>query len=148
MRRTRRTAALRRLVVETGLSASDLIYPVFVLDGEDRVEKVESMPGVERQTVDRLLRTLGEAVDLGIPAVALFPVIDADKKSLDGVECANPDGLVQRTVKVIKEAHPDLAVITDVALDPYTTHGQDGIIDDFGYVMNDETVAMLTRQAL
>jgi len=148
MRRTRRTAALRSLVVETGLSTSDLIYPVFVLDGEDRTERVESMPGIERQSIDRLLDTLGEAVDLGIPAVALFPVIDADKKSLDGAECANPDGLVQRTVRAIKKAHNDLAVITDVALDPYTTHGQDGIIDDAGYVMNDETVAMLTRQAL
>ena len=148
MRRSRRTAALRRLVAETELSASDLIYPVFVLDGEDRSEKVESMPGIERQSVDRLLKTVGEAVDLGIPAVALFPVIDADKKSLDGAECANPDGLVQRTVKAIKDSHPDIAVITDVALDPYTTHGQDGIIDEAGYVMNDETVAMLTRQAL
>jgi porphobilinogen synthase len=148
MRRTRRTAALRRLVVETGLSASDLIYPVFVLDGDDRTEPVESMPGVERQSIDRLLKTLDEAVDLGIPAVALFPVIDADRKSLDGAECANPEGLVQRAVRVIKSSHPDLAVITDVALDPYTTHGQDGIIDDSGYVMNDETVAMLTRQAL
>ena len=148
MRRTRRTAALRRLVVETGLSASDLIYPVFVLDGEDRTEQVESMPGIERQSVDRLLKTLAKAVELGIPAVALFPVIDADKKSLDGAECANPEGLVQRTVRAIKNAHPELAVITDVALDPYTTHGQDGIIDDAGYVMNDETVAMLTRQAL
>jgi porphobilinogen synthase len=148
MRRTRRTAALRNLVVETGLSANDLIYPVFVLDGDDRTERVESMPGIERQSVDRLLGTLGDAVDLGIPAVALFPVIDADKKSLDGGESANPDGLVQRAVKAIKAAHPDLAVITDVALDPYTTHGQDGIIDDAGYVMNDETVAMLTRQAL
>lgn len=148
MRRTRRTAALRRLVVETGLSASDLIYPVFVLDGDDRSEQVESMPGIERQSVDRLLNTLGEAVGLGIPAVALFPVIDTDRKSLDGAECANPDGLVQRTVRAIKEAYPDIVVITDVALDPYTTHGQDGIIDDAGYVMNDETVAMLTRQAL
>ena len=148
MRRTRRTAAMRRLVSETGLSASDLIYPVFVLDGEDRTEQVESMPGVERQSIDRLLTTLADAVNLSIPAVALFPVIDADKKSLDGAECANPEGLVQRTVRAIKEAHPDLAVITDVALDPYTTHGQDGIIDQAGYVMNDETVAMLTRQAL
>ncbi len=148
MRRTRRTAALRNLVVETGLSANDLIYPVFVLDGDDRTERVESMPGIERQSVDRLLGTLGDAVDLGIPAVALFPVIDADKKSLDGGESANPDGLVQRAVKAIKAAHPDLAVITDVALDPYTTHGQDGIIDAAGYVMNDETVSMLTRQAL
>jgi porphobilinogen synthase len=119
-----------------------------VLDGEDRTERVESMPGVERQSIDRLLGTLREAVGLGIPAVALFPVIDADRKSLDGAECANPDGLVQRTVKAIKGAYPDLAVITDIALDPYTTHGQDGIIDDAGYVMNDETVAMLTRQAL
>ena len=148
MRRSRRTAALRRLVAETGLSASDLIYPVFVLDGDDRTEKVESMPGIERQSVDRLLKTLREGVDLGIPAVALFPVIDADRKSLDGAECANPDGLVQRTVRAIKDALPDIAVITDIALDPYTTHGQDGIIDDAGYVMNDETVAMLTRQAL
>ena len=148
MRRTRRTAALRNLVVETGLSANDLIYPVFVLDGDDRTERVESMPGIERQSVDRLLGTLDDAVDLGIPAVALFPVIDADKKSLDGGESANPNGLVQRAVKAIKAAHPDLAVITDVALDPYTTHGQDGIIDDAGYVMNDETVSMLTRQAL
>ncbi len=148
MRRTRRTPALRRLVAETGLSASDLIYPVFVLDGDDRTEQVESMPGVERQSVDRLLETLRETIELGIPAVALFPVIDADKKSLDGAECANPDGLVQRTVRAIKSTHPDLAVITDIALDPYTTHGQDGIIDDAGYVMNDETVAMLARQAL
>ncbi len=148
MRRTRRTDALRRLVTETGLSPGDLIYPVFVLDGEQRSEQVESMPGVERQSIDLLLASLGESVDLGIPAIALFPVIDADGKSLDGAECANPDGLVQRAVRAIKETHPDLAVITDVALDPYTTHGQDGIIDDAGYVMNDETVAMLTRQAL
>jgi porphobilinogen synthase len=106
MRRTRRTAALRHLVAETGLTAGDLIYPVFVLDGDDRTEQVESMPGVERKSVDLLLDTLGDAVDLGIPAVALFPVIDADRKSLDGAECANPDGLVQRTVRAIKKAHP------------------------------------------
>jgi porphobilinogen synthase len=148
MRRSRRTAALRRLVAETGLSADDLIYPVFVLDGENRAEPVPSMPGIERKSIDLLLKELSGAVDLGIPAVALFPVVDEEFKSLDGAECANPDGLVQRTVKAVKSELPDLAVITDVALDPYTTHGQDGIIDDSGYVMNDETVAMLTRQAL
>ena len=148
MRRSRRSAAARRLVAESGLSADDLIYPVFVLEGENRAEKVPSMPGIERHSIDLLLKELAEAVDLGIPAVALFPVVGEDKKSLDGAECANPDGLVQRTVKAIKAEHPDILVITDVALDPYTTHGQDGIIDDAGYVLNDETVAMLTRQAL
>lgn len=148
MRRSRRTAAIRHLVAESGLSADDLIYPVFVLEGENRAEKVESMPGIERHSIDLLLKELAEAVDLGIPAVALFPVVGEDKKSLDGAECANSDGLVQRTVQAIKAEHPDIAVITDVALDPYTTHGQDGIIDDAGYVLNDETVAMLTRQAL
>jgi porphobilinogen synthase len=135
-------------VAESGLSASDFIYPVFVLDGENRTEPVPSMPGIERKSVDVLLRELGEAVTLGIPGVALFPVIDMDKKSLDGAECANSEGLVQTTVKAIKAEYPDLIVITDVALDPYTTHGQDGIIDDAGYVLNDETVAMLVRQAV
>jgi len=148
MRRSRRTAAARRLVAETGLSTDDLIYPVFVLEGENRAEQVASMPGIERHSIDLLLKELAEAVELGIPAVALFPVVGEDRKSLDGVECANPDGLVQRTVKAIKAEHPGILVITDVALDPYTTHGQDGIIDDAGYVLNDETVAMLTRQAL
>ena len=148
LRRTRRTAALRRLVAEATLSADDLIYPVFVLDGESRTEPVVSMPGVERKTVDKLLEELAEVTALGIPAIALFPVIDEDKKSLDGAECANPDGLVQRAVSAIKAKYPDLAVITDAALDPYTTHGQDGIIDAAGYVLNDETVAMLTRQAV
>ncbi len=148
MRRSRRTGTLRRLVAETGLSTDDLIYPVFVLEGEKRAEAVPSMPGINRHSVDRLLKELSEAVKLGIPAVALFPVIDEGKKSLDGAECANPDGLVQTTVRTIKSEYPDLAVITDVALDPYTTHGQDGIIDDAGYVLNDETVAMLARQAL
>ncbi len=148
LRRSRRTASLRRLVAETTLSAADFIYPVFVLDGEGRTESVLSMPGVQRQSIDRLLTQLGDAVQLGVPAVALFPVIEQAQKSLNGEECANPDGLVQRTVKAIKAAHPDLSVITDVALDPYTTHGLDGIIDDSGYVMNDETVAMLVRQAV
>jgi len=147
LRRSRRTAALRRLVAETELGPGDLIYPVFVLEGTKRAEPVPSMPGIERKSVDGLLRELGGAAKLGIPAVALFPVIDADKKSLDGAECANPDGLVQTTVLAIKAEYPDLVVITDVALDPYTTHGQDGIIDDSGYVLNDETVAMLVRQA-
>jgi len=148
MRRSRLTATVRRLVAESGLSADDLIYPVFVLEGEKRAEQIASMPGIERHSIDLLLKELAEAVDLGIPAVALFPVVGEEKKSLDGAECANPDGLVQNTVKAIKAEYPDLAVITDVALDPYTTHGQDGIIDDTGYVLNDETVAMLTRQAL
>ena len=138
---------MRRLVSETGLGPGDLIYPVFVLEGSKRTEPVPSMPGIERKSVDHLLVELGSAVSLGIPAVALFPVIDDAKKSLDGAECANPEGLVQTTVRAIKAEYPDLAVITDVALDPYTTHGQDGIIDDAGYVLNDETVAMLVRQA-
>ncbi len=148
MRRTRRSAALRALVAETGLNASDFIYPVFVLDGEGRSEAVESMPGIERRSIDGLLREAGEAQGLGIPAIALFPVIDAAQKSPDGDECANPDGLVQRAVRALKAELPELAVITDVALDPYTTHGQDGIIDDSGYVLNDETVDMLVRQAV
>ena len=148
LRRSRRTAALRRLVAETTLSSSDLIYPVFVLEGDKAAEPVPSMPGIERKSIDGLLAELGEAVELGIPAVALFPVVGMDKKSLDGAECANPDGLVQTTVRAIKAEYPDLVVVTDVALDPYTTHGQDGIIDDAGYVLNDETVAMLVRQAV
>jgi len=148
MRRTRRSASLRRLVAETALSPDDLIYPVFVLEGEGRAESVASMPGIERHSIDGILKEAGEAVELGIPALALFPVVDANKKSLDAVECCNPDGLVQRTVKALKAAYPELTVITDVALDPYTTHGQDGIIDNDGYVLNDVTVEMLVRQAL
>ncbi len=148
MRRGRRTAALRRLVAETTLSSADFVYPAFVLDGDGRTEAVPSMPGILRKSIDGLLTELADVVALGIPAVALFPVIDTDLKSLDGAECANPEGLVQRAVRAVKDAFPDLAVMTDVALDPYTTHGQDGIIDDSGYVLNDETVAMLVRQAL
>ncbi len=136
------------MVAETGLSATDLIYPVFVLDGERRREAVPSMPGIHRHSIDGLLEELAEAVDLGIPAVALFPVIDERLKSLDGAECANPDGLAQRAVRAIKARYPELVVITDVALDPYTTHGQDGIVDDNAYVLNDETVEMLVRQAV
>lgn len=148
MRRTRASASLRRLVAETTLGPANLIYPLFVLDGEDRAENVASMPGIRRLSIDQLLRECAEAVSLDVPAVALFPVIDAGQKSPAGEECANPDGLVQRTVMAIKQAFPDLTVITDVALDPYTTHGQDGIVDDNGYVLNDETVAMLVRQAV
>jgi porphobilinogen synthase len=148
LRRSRRTAALRALVAETGLGPADLVWPVFVLEGEKRTESVSSMPGVNRKSIDGLLADLEHAMELGIPAVALFPVIDADKKSPDGAECANPDGLVQAAVRAIKGEFPDLAVITDVALDPYTTHGQDGIIDGAGYVLNDNTVAMLVRQAV
>jgi porphobilinogen synthase len=148
LRRGRRTPNLRRLVAETGLSSADLIYPVFVLDGDGREEPVLSMPGINRKSVDKLVSELATVVELGIPAIALFPVIDATLKSPDGSEAANTDGLVQRAVRTIKDAYPELALITDVALDPYTTHGQDGIIDDAGYVLNDETVAMLVRQAV
>ncbi len=148
LRRGRRTPALRRLVAETTLSSADFIYPVFVLDGEGQSEAVPSMPGVTRKSIDLLLPELTEASRLGIPAVALFPVIGAELKSLDGAECANPEGLVQRAVRAIRKELPELAVMTDVALDPYTTHGQDGIIDEDGYVLNDETVAMLVRQTL
>ncbi|MDA0678711.1 MAG: porphobilinogen synthase [Proteobacteria bacterium] len=147
MRRTRRSAALRALVAESTLGPSDLIYPVFVLEGENRVEAVPSMPGIARKSIDILIKEAAEASALGIPAIALFPVIDGKGKSLDGAECANPGGLVQRAVIALKKEVPELAIITDVALDPYTTHGQDGIIDDSGYVLNDETVAMLVRQA-
>jgi porphobilinogen synthase len=147
MRRSRRTAALRSLVAESALGPGDLIYPVFILEGENRTEAVVSMPGVQRKSVDQLLLELADVVTLGIPAIALFPVIDDARKSLDGAECANPDGLVQRAVREIKSNYPDLAVITDVALDPYTTHGQDGIIDDAGYVMNDATVEILVKQS-
>jgi porphobilinogen synthase len=135
-------------VAETALTPADLIYPVFVLEGEGREEAVPSMPGITRKSVNLLLEELDEAVRLGIPAVALFPVIDGSRKTPNGDECANPDGLAQSAVRAIKARFPELIVITDVALDPYTTHGQDGIIDDTGYVMNDETVAMLVRQAL
>lgn len=148
MRRTRSSAALRHLTAETGLSPSDLIYPVFVLDGEGRSEPVDSMPGIHRLSIDGLLAEATLARDLGIPAIALFPVVDDALKSADGDECANPDGLVQRVLRTLKRELPDLAVITDVALDPYTTHGQDGIVDGTGYVLNDATVEMLVRQAV
>src|SRR5574343_291863 len=148
MRRMRRDDFSRRLMRESVLTANDFIYPVFVLDGEGRVEKVSSMPGVERQSLDVLLRTAERAVKLGIPALALFPVIEASLKSLGAEEAFNSQGLVPRVVRALKREFPDLGVITDVALDPYTSHGQDGLIDETGYVLNDETLDVLARQAL
>lgn len=147
-RRMRKNEFSRRLMRENVLTSNDLIYPVFVLDGENRVEEVASMPGVKRQSIDVLLKTAAECMQLGIPAIALFPVVDTDKKSLDAAEAFNPEGLVQRTVRALKQAFPELGVITDVALDPYTTHGQDGLIDASGYVLNDETIEVLVKQAI
>jgi porphobilinogen synthase len=148
LRRVRRADFVRRLVRETRLGVDDLIYPVFVRDGANRRETIASMPGIERLSIDLLVAAAAEYVELGIPALALFPVIEPALKSLDAAEAYNPDGLVQRTVRALKAAYPQLGVITDVALDPYTTHGQDGIIDAAGYVLNDVTVAALARQAL
>ena len=148
MRRMRRSDFPRRLMAENQLSVNDLIYPVFVLDGKNRREVIESMPGIERLSIDLLLVEAKELVELGVPAVAIFPVTPADKKSLFAEEAYNDDGLAQRTVRALKEAFPELGVITDVALDPFTTHGQDGIIDDSGYVINDVTTEILVKQAL
>lgn len=147
-RRVRADAATRRLVREHKLTVDDLIYPVFVREGTCLQEAVASMPGVHRYSLDTLLTHLEEVVDLGVPAIALFPVIDASLKTLDGAEAANPSGLVPRVVKAIKARFPELLVITDVALDPYTSHGQDGIIDAEGYVLNDVTLDMLVKQAV
>lgn len=147
-RRMRKNTFSRRLMQEHVLTTNDLIYPVFVLEGENREEEVASMPGVWRQSVDKLLETAAECVALGIPALALFPVVDQQYKSLTADEAWNPQGLVPRTVRALKAAYPELGIITDVALDPYTTHGQDGVIDETGYVLNDETVAILVKQAL
>ena len=148
LRRNRRTEFTRNLVRENNLSASDLIWPVFIHEGENRREAVPSMPGVERLSIDQLLIEAEQAAELGIPAIVLFPVIEADKKSLDAAEAWSDDGLVQRAVRALKVGVPDIGVITDVALDPYTSHGQDGLIDEDGYVMNDETVEALVNQAL
>ncbi len=148
MRRMRRDDFSRRLVREHRLTADDFIYPVFVLDGAKREEPVASLPGISRKSVDLLLRDAERCVELSIPALALFPVVGGERKSPDGAEAWNPDGLVPRAVQALKTRFPDLGVITDVALDPYTSHGQDGLIDATGYVMNDETVAALVRQAL
>ena len=147
LRRNRRDAFSRALVRENTLTTSHLIYPMFVLDGHDERETVHSMPGVERLSIDLMLKQAERAFLLGIPAVALFPVV-RNNKTDDGREAYNPDGLVQRAVRALKSALPDLGVITDVALDPYTTHGQDGLIDASGYVLNDETCDVLVQQAL
>ena len=148
MRRMRRNDFSRRLMRETVITANDLIYPVFVLDGKDRTEKVASMPGVERVTVDRLLPVAEECVKLRIPVLALFPVIDQKLKSLDGREAFNAKGLVPRAVATLKKRFPELGIMTDVALDPYTSHGQDGVIDKSGYILNDVTLDVLAKQAL
>jgi porphobilinogen synthase len=147
MRRMRRDPFSRALMRENVVTASDLIYPVFILDGQNQRQQVASMPGVERLSVDLLLKVAEEAVALGIPVLALFPVIEASLKTYDGVEATNPDGLVPRAVRELKRHFPQLGIMTDVALDPYTTHGQDGLPDENGYIVNEKTIAMLTRQA-
>ena len=148
MRRMRRDDFSRRLMRENRLSVDDLIYPMFVIEGENRRETIDSMPGVERVSIDQLLVEAKQCVELGIPAIALFPVVSQDKKSDDAAEAYNPDGLAQTAVRELKKAFPELGVITDVALDPFTSHGQDGLIDGSGYVLNDETVEVLAKQAL
>jgi porphobilinogen synthase len=147
-RRLRRDAFTRDLVREHALAARDLILPVFVLEGAGQVQDVASMPGVQRLSLDRLLPVAEQCVSLGIPVMALFPVIAAAKKTEDGREALNPEGLVPTVVRELKRRFPELGVLTDVALDPFTTHGQDGLIDATGYILNDETVAVLTQQAL
>ena len=147
-RRLRRDDFSRRLGREHRLAADDFIYPVFVLDGSKREEPVPSLPGVARKSVDRLLRDAEACVSLGIPAMALFPVVPSELKSDDAAQAWHPEGLVPRTIRALKERFPSLGIVTDIALDPYTSHGQDGLIDDTGYVMNDETVVALVKQAL
>jgi porphobilinogen synthase len=147
-RRLRRDEFTRNLVRENALTVNDLIYPVFVHEGSNRREAVASMPGVERLSLDLLLEVAKECVDLGIPVLALFPVIDASLKTPDGVEATNPDGLIPRVVRALKQNFPQLGVMTDVALDPYTSHGQDGLLDETGYILNEPTVAMLVKQAV
>nr|WP_093312506.1 porphobilinogen synthase [Allopseudospirillum japonicum] len=148
MRRMRAHSFSRRLMSENRLSVEDLIYPVFVLAGEQQRQSIASMPGIERLSVDLLLQEADELVDLGIPAIALFPVVEGAQKTEFAEEAYNANGLVQTCVKALKDRHPELGIITDVALDPYTTHGQDGIIDTQGYVLNDRTVETLVKQAL
>jgi porphobilinogen synthase len=148
LRRNRRDDFSRRLVRENILTTNDLILPVFILDGENRREAVASMPGVERLSIDQLLIDAERWVELGIPVIDLFPYIPTERKSLDGAEAWNPDGLVQRAIRALRERFPELGVMTDVALDPYTTHGQDGIIDEDGYVQNDITIEALIKQSL
>jgi porphobilinogen synthase len=147
-RRLRKDAFSRAMVRENSLSSANFIYPVFVVEGSGIEQPVQSMPGVSRISLDKLLLVAAECVELGISAIALFPVIDSALKSLDGAEALNPEGLIPRVVKALKQAQPNLGVMTDVALDPYTSHGQDGVIDSNGYIMNDITVEILTKQAL
>jgi porphobilinogen synthase len=144
----RRDEFSRRLMRETRLTADDLIYPLFIVEGSGQRQPIDSMPGIERLSIDELLKEAAELVELDIPAIALFPAPNPETKSLNGAEAYNPDGLVQRAIRALKADFPALGVITDVALDPYTTHGQDGIIDESGYVLNDETVEVLAKQAL
>lgn len=148
MRRMRKNDFSRRLMRENKLTVDDLIYPVFVLEGVNKRETIDSMSGVERLSMDLLVEEARELYILGIPAIALFPVVSAEKKSDDAVEAYNPNGLVQRTVRALKAAVPELGIITDIALDPFTSHGQDGLINEDGYVLNDETIAVLVKQAL
>ena len=148
MRRMRRDEFSRRLQREHRLTTDDLIYPVFVIEGKNRAEPIASMPGVRRYTVDRLLAHAEECLELGIPALAIFPHVAAELKTPDGREAVNPRGLIPRAVSALKKRLPELGLITDAALDPYTTHGHDGVIDRSGYVMNDETIALLEKQAL
>jgi porphobilinogen synthase len=148
MRRMRRAEFSRRLMRENVLTADDFIYPVFIIDGKARTEKVDSMPGVERYTIDKLLPVADQCLKLEIPAIALFPAIDAKLKTPDGREAFNPKGLIPRAVATLKKRFPELGVMTDVALDPYTSHGQDGVIDESGYILNDDTLEILVKQAL
>lgn len=148
MRRMRKDVFSRAMMRENTITSADLIYPVFILDGVNQCEKVASMPGVDRVSVDLLLGVAEECVALGIPVMALFPVINPALKTPDGIEATNPDGLVPRAIRELKSRFPELGILTDVALDPYTSHGQDGLIDANGYVLNDETTEMLVRQAL
>lgn len=148
MRRMRYHDFSRRLMRENTLSVDDLIYPMFVIEGSNQKEKITSMPGIERLSIDLLVAEASQIVQLGIPAIALFPVTAADKKTDNASEAYNPEGLAQRCVRALKKAHPDLGIITDVALDPFTSHGQDGLINAQGYVMNDETIEVLCKQAL
>jgi len=147
-RRLRKHSSIRSLVRETSFTVEDLIYPLFIIEGKKQREEVKSMPGIERLSIDQLMLEAKEIVDLKIPAIALFPVISADKKSEEAQESYNSDGLIQRAVRELKRSFPDLLVITDVALDPFTSHGQDGLIDKDGYVVNDETVEVLIKQAV
>jgi len=147
-RRLRKHSTIRSLVRETSFTVEDLIYPLFIIEGEKQREKVKSMPGIERLSIDQLMLEAKEIVALRIPAIALFPVISADRKSEEAQESYNSDGLIQRAVRELKRSFPDLLVITDVALDPFTSHGQDGLIDKDGYVVNDETVEVLVKQAI